>query len=158
MTFSRKILVLLALASALAVVAPALAATHRHAQSETLLAAVNAARASYGLQPLHADTTLARAARSHSLSMLRGDYFAHGDFRDRMLSFHVRGPVVGENLAWGSGPYGQARTIVEEWLRSPEHRANLLRPGFRRIGIGTTRGTFLGNGGATIVTADFAGS
>jgi uncharacterized protein YkwD len=74
-----------------------------------------------------------------------------------MVTFHVRGPVAGENLAWGSGPYGQAQEIVQEWLASPEHRANLLRPGFSRIGIGIVRGTFLGNAGATVVTADFAG-
>ena len=46
---------------------------------------------------------------------------------------------------------------MREWLASPEHRANLLRPGYARIGIGLVRGSFLGNGGATVVTADFAG-
>jgi hypothetical protein len=33
----------------------------------------------------------------------------------------------------------------------------LLRPGFRRVGIGISLGTFAGHGGATVVTADFAG-
>lgn len=118
---------------------------------------MNAARAAHGLRPLHADATLRTAARAHSVDMLRSDYFAHGDFPGRMATFHVRGPVAGENLAWGSGPYGQTQAIVQEWLASPEHRANLLRPGFSRIGIGIVRGTFLGNAGATVVTADFAG-
>jgi uncharacterized protein YkwD len=89
--------------------------------------------------------------------MLRNNYFAHGDFHGRMVAFHVSGAVAGENLAWGTGAYGRAHTIVAEWLASPEHRANLLRPGFTRIGIGLVRGSFLGSGGATIVTADFAG-
>ena len=48
-------------------------------------------------------------------------------------------------------------TVISEWLRSPEHRANLLRPGFTRIGIGATQGSFLGNAGAVVLTADFAG-
>jgi uncharacterized protein YkwD len=103
------------------------------------------------------DRTLARAARSHSLEMLRGDYFSHGDFHGRMVAFHVSGTFAGENLAWGTGAYGEAGTVVKEWLASPAHRANLLRPGYRRIGIGLARGTFQGSGGATVVTADFAG-
>jgi uncharacterized protein YkwD len=42
-------------------------------------------------------------------------------------------------------------------LSSPGHRANLLRPGFRYVGVGTATGRFAGVSGATIVTADFAG-
>jgi uncharacterized protein YkwD len=118
---------------------------------------VNATRASFGLRPVQLDRTLSSAARTHSVEMLRGNYFSHGDFGGRMLAFHVRGSVVGENLAWGTGAYGAAGTIVGEWLASPPHRANLLRPGFHRIGIGLVHGTFQGSGGAIIVTADFAG-
>jgi uncharacterized protein YkwD len=137
---------------------PAAGAARLSGAAAGLLQAVNHTRVSYGLRPLRIDGTLTRAARSHSLDMLRGNYFAHGDFAGRMAAFHVRGPAVGENLAWGNGPYGQPAQIVAEWLASPEHRANLLRPGWTRIGIGLVRGTFLGNGGSTVVTADFAGS
>ena len=138
--------------------APAALAGKTSSSAElNLLAAVNASRAAYGLQPLHLDSTLRNAARSHSTDMLRRNYFAHGDFAARMAAFHVHGPTAGENLAWGSGPFGRADTIVREWLASPEHRANLLRPGYARIGIGLVRGSFLGTGGATVVTADFAG-
>ena len=135
----------------------AFAAKGSTTSERNLLAAVNATRATYGLQPLHLDSTLQTAARAHSIDMLRHDYFAHGNFAGRMVAFHVHGPTAGENLAWGSGAYGRAGTIVREWLASPEHRANLLRPGYARIGIGLVRGSFLGNGGATVVTADFAG-
>jgi uncharacterized protein YkwD len=137
--------------------APAALAAQRSSAEMSLLAAMNTTRASFGLAPLHFDTSLERAARSHSSDMLRRDYFAHGDFHGRMVAFHVQGPSAGENLAWGTGPFGQAATIVKEWLASPEHRANLLRPGYSRIGIGLLRGSFLGSGGATVVTADFAG-
>jgi len=119
-----------------------------------LLQAVNATRSSHGLAPLHLDPALDRAAEAHTLDMLRGGYFAHGDFYGRMVAFHLSGSL-GENLAWGSGSYGRAQEIVRMWLSSAEHRANLLRPGFRRIGLGVARGTFEGAHGATIVTADF---
>jgi uncharacterized protein YkwD len=136
---------------------PASFAAHRSTTGQGLLQAVNAARKAYGLQPLRLDPTLVQAAQAHSSDMLRRDYFAHGNFPGRMAAFHVSGRTAGENLAWGSGPYGQAVEVVREWLASPEHRANLLRAAFSRIGIGLARGTFLGTGGATVVTADFAG-
>jgi uncharacterized protein YkwD len=123
----------------------------------SLLRAVNAARVAHHLRPLRADATLARAARSHSQDMLAHGYFAHGAFTSRMAAFHARGPLVGENLAWGVGSYASPATIVREWLASPEHRRNLLRPGFVRIGIGEAVGSFQGHGGAIVVTADFAG-
>jgi len=150
----KHILSLLAGVSFLFTASPALAGT---SSVQSLLAAVNAARASHGLQSVHLSPVLARAARAHSTDMLRHDYFAHGAFGPRMAAFRVPGPTIGENLAWGTGLYGQAPTIVQEWLASPEHRANLLRPGYSRIGIGIARGSFLGSGGATVVTADFAG-
>jgi uncharacterized protein YkwD len=137
--------------------APGALAAHRSSAELALLATVNSTRASFGLQPLRIDATLERAARSHSADMLQHDYFAHGAFHSRMLAFHVQGPTAGENLAWGSGAFGRAAVIVKEWLASPEHRANLLRPGYSRIGLGILRGSFLGYGGATVVTADFAG-
>ena len=65
--------------------------------------------------------------------------------------------MYGENLAWGTGPFATARRVVSGWMASPGHRANLLRPGWRRIGLGALRGNFLGYPGATVVTADFAG-
>jgi uncharacterized protein YkwD len=135
----------------------AFAGQARSSAALNLLAAVNATRIAHGLQPLHLDSTLQSAARAHSTDMLQHNYFAHGNFAGRMVAFHVHGRTAGENLAWGSGAYGQAATIVQEWLASPEHRANLLRPGYARIGIGLVRGSFLGTGGATVVTADFAG-
>ena len=140
----------------LATAGGALAAPQSRAESG-LLGAVNATRVAHGLRPLRLDPTLVHAARGHSLEMLRGGYFAHGDVRRRLLASLVRNPLVGENLAWGSGSSASAATVIAEWLASPGHRANLLRPSFTRIGIGATKGRFLGYGGATVFTADFAG-
>jgi uncharacterized protein YkwD len=142
---------------ALFALAPVASAAPRPSSEASLLQAVNATRASYGLRPLAADGTLTRAARAHSRAMIAERSFSHGAFARRLASFGARGPIVGENLAWGVGALAQAKAIVQMWLRSPEHRANLLRPGFSRVGLGLGSGTFQGHTGATVVTADFAG-
>jgi uncharacterized protein YkwD len=89
--------------------------------------------------------------------MLREGFFGHGDFASRIRAQGVQLPYLAENLAWGTGPYGTARAIVGSWLASPGHRATLLHPKLRKIGIGAPVGTFSGYPGATVVTADFAG-
>ncbi|MCP9484288.1 MAG: CAP domain-containing protein [Gaiellaceae bacterium MAG52_C11] len=122
-----------------------------------LLEVVNDVRVANGVPPLEVDHTLVRAARAHTGRMLRADVLSHGSFGPRLGSFGARGPRFGENLAWGTGWSGSARALVRAWLASPGHRANLLRRGFRRIGIGARIGTFAGYRGATVVTADFAG-
>jgi uncharacterized protein YkwD len=136
---------------------PVFAATPTRPEA-SLLREMNRVRASYALGTLHSDATLQRAARAHSSAMLRTGIFTHGDFAPRMRRFGVRSSYAGENLAWGIGASASARAIVAEWLASPAHRANLLRPGFRRIGVGRVVGTFAGYAGAAVVTADFAGS
>lgn len=124
----------------------------------SLLAAVNGARASQGLRALRVDPALQRVARAHSGTLLRTGQFTHGDMARRVSGSGARGPAFGENLAWGTGPYARAQAIVNSWMRSPGHRANLLRSGWTRIGIGAVEGAFRGFAGATMVTADFAGT
>lgn len=123
-----------------------------------LLGEMNRVRAGYGLRSLRLDAALQRAARSHSADMLRRGYFAHGPYLQRLISFGVRGPMVGENLSWGVGARARAGWTVQAWLHSPLHRRNLLRPGFRRVGVASLRGTFRGYAGARVVTANFAGT
>jgi uncharacterized protein YkwD len=153
----KQVLIVFAVVFSVFVLAPAAGAGTKSSVVTSLLQAVNQTRAAHGLRPLRLDRTLVRAARAHSAEMLRDNVFTHGDFHGRMVAFHVRGPQAGENLAWGDGYYAQPSSIIAEWLASPEHRANLLRPGWTRIGIGLVRGTFLGNADATVVTTDFAG-
>ena len=123
----------------------------------SLLRQVNVTRAHFGLAPFRPDARLEAAARSHSREMLVTNTFAHGAFAGRMARFDVRGALAGENLAWGTGSRASARAIVQAWLASTEHRANLLRPSFTRIGIGSLSGAFQGSRAARVVTADFAG-
>ena len=95
-------------ASFLFFVTPAALAAPTGSQSvPNLLAAVNATRAAHGLQPLHLDSALQSAARSHSTDMLRRDYFAHGNFALRMVAFHVHGPTAGGRIVRPSEQVGE---------------------------------------------------
>jgi uncharacterized protein YkwD len=125
------------------------------ASESSLLQTVNAVRTSRGLAPLRMDIRLVRGARGHSADMMRRQYFAHGSVARRAVAAGAWGPVFGEDLAWGTRV--TAQWVVNQWLARPGHRAVLLRPGFRRVGIGISFGTFAGHGNAAVVTADFAG-
>ncbi len=118
----------------------------------SLLDAINLTREEFHLHPLIRDPRLDRAAHAHSDDMIRRRYFGHTTTLARLP-----GHVIGENLAWCSGDV-RAMTIVDAWLRSPEHRENLLRPGFRRIGIGVAVGRLGGAPQSRVVTVDFSGS
>lgn len=104
---------------------------------------VNAKRQRYGLRRLGGDGRLTRAARSHTLDMVRSRYFAHvsrrgRDIGDRLAhTGYTRGAdwwLVGENLAWGASSRGTPRQIMSAWMDSPGHRANILNRQFREIG------------------------
>jgi uncharacterized protein YkwD len=148
---------LLVVIAAFVVVLPATALGGTTRSESSLLREMNRVRVAHGLGRLTADAHLERAARLHSKEMIGSNVFEHGAFGDRMLRFSVTGRLAGENLAWGTGVRGTAQGIVAAWLASPEHRANLLRPSFTRVGIGDLVGSFHGHRGAHVVTADFAG-
>jgi uncharacterized protein YkwD len=151
---TRFLVAFLALLLALGTAAAASARGLTGSES-SILRAMNAARTGRGLPALRVDYRLQRVARGHSADMLSHQYFAHGSFFSRLTGSGAAGPVFGENLAWGPA---SASWVVSQWLASPEHRANLLRRGFRRVGVGALTGTFEGSAGALVVTADFAGT
>jgi uncharacterized protein YkwD len=160
MQLSKNIGVACGVTLALLAFAPApasQAATTQTRAEQSLLAAVNDVRGAHNLRALQVDPHLVEAARAHSTTLLRSNVFEHGSFAERLALYGARGPAFGENLAWGTGRLASARSIVNAWMASPGHRANLLRPGWNRIGIGALSGRFLGHRGAVVVTADFAG-
>jgi len=141
---------------------PALAGTG-HIYRHRLLVVINEARVNHGLAPLRTSLGLHRAAQRHSNDMIERDYFGHTSPTGSTLYTRImRSGFVywgqwsaGEDLAWGTGTYGTARETVKMWLASPEHRAILLSPYYRLIGIGRATGTFLGHSDAVVWTADF---
>ncbi|MFB9862852.1 CvpA family protein [Rufibacter immobilis] len=107
-----------------------------------MLHLINQERAKENLQPLAADTSLRRVARSHSEDMFRRGYFSHYTTEgwspfDRIRKAHVPFRLAGENLA-----LAPTLTIAHEGLmNSPGHRANILRDRFGRVGIGVLQGS-----------------
>jgi uncharacterized protein YkwD len=152
------VLLFSALIAALLVATSVNAQTTRLTQSEqAFLIAVNRARAERALPPVTLDANLVRAARTHSAEMVRRGVFGHGDFVRRLFQFGADGPIVGEDLGWTVDDAEAPGRVVSWWLRSPRHRAVLLRRGFRQVGVGVARGTFLGRQRCVVVTADFQG-
>jgi uncharacterized protein YkwD len=121
-----------------------------------VLALLNHARAQHHLQPLRFRAGLVRAARSHSSDMLGSGDFDHGDFVARLTRFYPSWRRIGENIGWGGAGRGSARALVNAWMHSAGHRANILDAGFRLVGVGSVLGTFQGHRRTRLLTVDFA--
>jgi uncharacterized protein YkwD len=106
-----------------------------------MLELVNNERISAGLQPLAADPELTEVARQHSADMFKRGYFAHvtpenrSPF-DRIREADIRFLTAGENLALAP----TVQIAHAGLMKSPGHRANILRPAFGRVGIGIMDG------------------
>jgi uncharacterized protein YkwD len=142
--------------------------TTQMAQLQTaLLAQINGFRSGHGLARLKISGPLTAVADRHSAQMAKLGFFSHdsanGEPFSRRLAqaYSPRGFrtwTVGENLVWG-GPDIAAARAFRLWLSSPPHRANLMNPRWREVGLGAVHSTsapgVYGGGAATIVTADF---
>lgn len=129
-----------------------------------LLDRINVVRVAHGLRRVYPSTALRGAAKRHSQDMLVRDYFAHtspsgSTVYDRIVrSGFVSGYaswIGGETLAWGTGSLAGARATVHAWMLSPEHRAILLSPDYRWVGISRECGRYLGHLDACVWTADW---
>jgi uncharacterized protein YkwD len=153
---ARRLVVLVIIA--LAVTAPSALATPGPSGSEReAVTLINAARHQHGLAPLAFSAGLWRAARAHSLVMLRTGVFAHGDAVQRIAEAIRGARFAGEDLAWGTLGLSSPSSAVHRWLESPAHRAVVLSPVYRFVAVGCANGGFLGAADATLYTADFAG-
>lgn len=95
---------------------------------------VNDERRERGLDPLEWDDQLATLGREWSRRMADRGTLEHQD-PERMLERSEGFTGVGENIFTASGPV-RASTIHVGWMRSDGHRANVLRDGFERLGVG----------------------
>jgi len=98
----------------------------------------NQERANHGLEPLEIDPQLSEVAEAKSNDMAENGYFSHnsptyGSPFDMMHSFGVDYQTAGENIARGQST---AQQVVDGWMNSPGHRANILSPDFTHIGVG----------------------
>jgi uncharacterized protein YkwD len=115
----------------------------------------NQERAAQGLRKLKPNKKLRRAAAGHSSHMVRASVFEHGDLAGRIRAAGYRGATFGENIAWGTGHLATAGQIHRSWMESPGHKANILRPQFREIGIGIALGAATAGPNGATYTADF---
>ncbi|MFB7371962.1 CAP domain-containing protein [Streptomyces sp. NPDC056222] len=105
---------------------------------DQVVSLVNAERAKAGCGPLTANSTLNRAAQGHSDDMAARDYFDHsnpdGDGPgERVTAAGYPWSTYGENIAMGQRTPEQ---VMDAWMNSPGHRANILNCDFKEIGIG----------------------
>jgi uncharacterized protein YkwD len=127
----------------------------------TVLCLVNLERTRRGLDRLRSNGRLADAAVRHSRDMVRRRYFSHvspggGTMGERIRETgylrSARGYSLGENLAWGTGELATPLKIVEAWMKSPGHKANILHRSFDELGVGLVLGAPGRDGGATYTT------
>ena len=99
---------------------------------------VNEIRRENGLKPLTQDWQLSRVARYKSQDMKDLGYFSHtsptyGSPFDMMRAFGISYRTAGENIARG---YQTPEAVVNAWMSSPGHRANILNSSYTHIGVG----------------------
>ena len=123
-------------------------ASRRRAR-RALLCLLNQARRAEGLRPLRGNARLLKAAERHSRAMVLGGFFSHIDpaglsalDRIRRTGYlrRARRYTCGENLGYGEGPTSSPRSMMQSWMNSAPHRANILTPGFREVGLGDVPG------------------
>ncbi len=162
---------LLAAAALVVVLLPRPAHAHAGRQLSALesgvLEQINFIRTEHGLKPLRINARLTQAAAQHAQEMGADGYFEHASadgaaFWKRIARYYRSAGhaywSVGENLLWSSPDVGSAQAL-QLWMNSPEHRANILAPRWREIGIAAVHfahapGTYRGRP-VTIVTTDF---
>lgn len=103
-----------------------------------VLRLVNIERQKEGLTPLVADSQLSNVARKKSEDMATNNYFSHtsptyGSLSNMLKSFGVKYNAAGENIARGQST---AQSVMNGWMNSSGHRANIMNPSFHKIGIG----------------------
>jgi uncharacterized protein YkwD len=161
------ILAAAAMAPATAAAADCPGADQRPSSGADLRAAtvclLNAERTARGLQPLTEHPALDSAAAGWSTRQVNEGFFAH-ETADSTLTQRLTDAGyftstkwrAGENLAWGELDRARPVDIVKDWMASDGHRANVLDPGFRDVGIGIALGRpGAPSSDAATFTADF---
>ena len=132
-----------------------------------VLAGLNKIRVQHGLQPVTISARLTASAAQHSKEMGTDGYFEHNSqdgtaFWKRINRWYGQTGYgywsVGENLLWSS-PEVDPAGAMQLWMKSPEHRANILSARWREIGVSAQHftaapGMYKGLE-VTIITTDF---
>ncbi|MBQ8133923.1 MAG: sporulation protein [Clostridia bacterium] len=108
------------------------------AYEQQVVELVNNYRAQYGLNPVTLNTELSKVARLKSQDMKDKGYFSHtsptyGSPFDMMKQFGISYRTAGENIAMGQRT---PEAVMEAWMNSEGHRANILNSSYTQIGVG----------------------
>ena len=118
----------------------------------------NSDRVADGLAPLTVNPILQEAAQEKANDMAKNDYFAHTSpagltpwywFQKAGYNFSY----AGENLAVN---FSDSKDVMDAWMNSPEHRANILNSNYTEIGVATAEGTY--EGASTVFVVQEFGS
>ena len=98
----------------------------------------NAEREKQGLAPLELDVELSKVAKDKSKDMQQNNYFSHnspthGSPFDMMKKYGIQYNAAGENIAQGQQ---SPEEVVNAWMNSEGHRANIMNENFTHIGVG----------------------
>ncbi len=105
---------------------------------EEVIRLTNIERMKLGFAPLKRQDDLCKSAIWHAQDMIVNSYFDHKDHLGRHIDERIPAlgytnySMIGENIAGGQPTPAE---VVAAWLKSPGHRANLLNPDFREIGV-----------------------
>ena len=126
--------------------------------SGDLLSFTNSNRAGSGLAGLTLNTQLNAAAQSKANHMIANDYWSHvaPDGTTPWFFFEQAGysySRAGENLAYG---FSTSSGVVQGWMNSPSHAANILDTDFTEVGFGIANGANFQGGENTVVVALYA--
>lgn len=124
-------------------------------QEQQVIDLVNKERATAGCGVLAADARLMTAARLHSQDQAAHNTMSHegsdgSTFDQRIRRAGYSGSTMGENVAYG---YPTPAAVMDGWMNSPGHRANILNCAFKDIGVGVAKGS----DGRLYWTQDFGG-
>lgn len=106
--------------------------------AERVVYLTNLERRAQGLAPLKGESRLEEAAGAHAAEMANLDYFSHQSADGRSLGARLTAAgyaysTAGENIAAG---YPDPEAVVQGWMNSAGHRANILNAAFRELGVG----------------------
>jgi len=112
---------------------------------QQVLQIVNSERAKAGLSTLSMDSDLSNMALVKAQDMINNNYFDHtsptyGSPFDMMKKFQITYKAAGENIAKGQPTPEQ---VMNDWMNSAGHRANILSSSFTHIGIGYFKGAWV---------------
>jgi uncharacterized protein YkwD len=125
---SLLVAAVMAASTALVGASPASATTTREAR---MLTKINHARADHGLRPLTASPDLMAAARGHTVSMAGSRTLFHTASFSSLCCWDT----IGENVGYGFS----VRGLHRQFMHSAPHRANILDPRMRQVGVGIVK-------------------